>query len=133
MHAAGLRGYLPMYIQRFLSQRSFKVRLNNVTSSEYIQVNGVPQGSLLSVTLFALKINSIVNSVPQNSNWISSLYVDDLQIAIRYYDIPTAGQEIQKCINDLQKWTVLNGFKFSVSKTKILLFSNKSRSNINLN
>ena len=42
---------------------------------------GVPQGSILSVTLFALKINSIVKSV--SSGVECSLYVDDFLICYR--------------------------------------------------
>ena len=55
-----LRGRLPMFICDFLSDRYFKVRVGNIYSDPYTQEEGVPQGSSLSVTLFSLKINSIV-------------------------------------------------------------------------
>ena len=42
------------------------------------QINGVLQGSILSVTLFALKINSVAQLIPNNPQFTSSLYVDDL-------------------------------------------------------
>ena len=38
----------------------------------------VPQGSILSVTLFILKINSIANVIP--SSFKRSLFVDDFSI-----------------------------------------------------
>ena len=41
----------------------------------YNQEEGVPQGSILSVTLFSLKINSIVGCLIQDIE--CSLYVDD--------------------------------------------------------
>ena len=63
MHTAGLRGYLPRYIEQFLKNRYFKVRLQHYTLKTYCQNNGVSQGSLLPVTLFALKINSIANLI----------------------------------------------------------------------
>jgi len=42
------------------------------------QEMGVPQGSVLSVTLFALKINSIVKAISPGVE--CSLYVDDFLI-----------------------------------------------------
>jgi len=60
---AGLRGRLPMFIQGFLQNRQFQVRLGSHMSNVFEQEMGVPHGSILSVTLFALKINSIVKSL----------------------------------------------------------------------
>ena len=45
----------------FLSDRYFKVSVGNIYSYPYSQKAGVPQGSILSVTLFSLQINSIVS------------------------------------------------------------------------
>ena len=56
----GLRGRLPMFVSEFLSDRVFKVRVGNTFSDGYTQEMGVPQGSILSVTLVSLKINSLV-------------------------------------------------------------------------
>jgi len=63
LHDAGLRGRLPVFIENFLRDRKFKVRLGSEYSDSFDQEMGVPQGSLLSVTLFALKINSIVSTL----------------------------------------------------------------------
>ena len=51
MHQMGLRGRLPQYIEQFLSNRRFRVNVNNQLSNEYRQEAGVPQKSILSVTL----------------------------------------------------------------------------------
>ena len=55
-----------------------KVRVGNTYSDPYSQEAGVPQGSILSVTLFSLKINSIVSCILPDIK--CSLYVDDLAI-----------------------------------------------------
>jgi hypothetical protein len=52
--AAGLKGRLPGFIGEFLKNRSFQVRVGHLLSSSKELVNGTPQGSTLSVTLFAL-------------------------------------------------------------------------------
>ena len=72
----GLKGRLPNFIDNFLSNRCFKVRVGTTLSDLQGQEEGVPQGSILSVTLFSIKINNIVNAL--NPGVDCSLYVDDL-------------------------------------------------------
>ena len=55
----GLRGRLPDFINNVLKDRVFKVRVGSTFSDSYPQEMGVPQGSILSVTLFSVKIDSI--------------------------------------------------------------------------
>jgi len=57
------RGRLPLFIEGFLSDRQFQVRLSAYYSQLFDQEMGAPQGSILSVTLFGLKINSIVKAI----------------------------------------------------------------------
>ena len=81
MHKHGLRGHLPLFIGNFLKDRSFNVRIGTSTSENFIQEMGVPQGSILSPTLFSLKINSIVKVLSQDID--PSLYVDDFLISYK--------------------------------------------------
>jgi len=53
LHQAGLRGRLPCFIEGFFKNRQFSVRLGACLSGLFDQEMGVPQGSVLSVTLFA--------------------------------------------------------------------------------
>ena len=66
---AGLRGRVPLFISSFLKDRQFQVRLGSNLSTLFHQEMGVPQGSTLSVTLFALKINSIVSAGDGVAAW----------------------------------------------------------------
>ena len=63
LHDAGLWGRLPLFIAGFLCDRKFQVRVGGCYSKLYEQETGIPQGSILSVTLFCLKINSIVKAL----------------------------------------------------------------------
>ena len=56
----GLRGRMPHFISNFLHDRQFKVRVGSTLSGFFDQEMGVPQGSILSVTLFSIKINSLI-------------------------------------------------------------------------
>ena len=77
LHDIGLRGRLPNFISNFLSDRYFNVRIGSTLSDTFEQEQGVPQGSILSPTLFNIKINNIVKCVNGTD---SSLYVDDFGI-----------------------------------------------------
>jgi len=76
---------------------------------------GVPQGSILSVTLFIIKINSIVNCMGPGAD--CSLFVDDFCISYRSKSMHTVERQLQHHLNRLQNWAVENGFKFSTNKT----------------
>ena len=52
LHDMDLRGCLPLFIQNFLSEGKFQVRVGTSLSDFYDRETGVPQGSILSVTLF---------------------------------------------------------------------------------
>ena len=120
LHAMGFRGNLPTFIHNFLRDRTFQVRLGNVLSNIYSQEMGVPQGSILSVTLFSIKINSIAKCL--NSNTSCSLYVDDFLICYRSSYMSCIERQLQGCLNKLQNWCDTNGFKFSSSKTVCMHF-----------
>ena len=102
LYKTGLRGCLPMFICDFLSDRYFKVRVGNTYSDPYAQEAGVPQGSILSVTLFSLKINSIVSCLLPDIK--CSLYVDDLAIYYSSSHMPSIERKLQHSLNRLDRW-----------------------------
>ena len=81
LHDAGLRGRMPEFVGKFLTDESFHVRVGSCLSDAFTQEMGVPQGSILSVTLFLLQINSIIKCLPAGLR--GSLYVDDFLICFR--------------------------------------------------
>ena len=84
---------------------------------------GVPQGSILSVTLFNLKINSLAKVLSQDVQ--GSLYVDDFLMSYRANNTKTCERQLQGCLCKIEEWCTENGFKFSLAKT--LCFHNKRR------
>ena len=63
IHDIGLKGRLPLFIQNVLNDREFKVKVDSTLSELHKQEQAVPQGSILSVTLFSIKINDIVKNI----------------------------------------------------------------------
>ena len=55
LHNTGLRGNLTDFIEKFLLNRSFKVRDGSTLSDVYDQEQGVPQECILSTTQFSIK------------------------------------------------------------------------------
>ena len=119
----GLKGKLPNFISNFPSDREFNVRVNSTYSDIQKQEMGVPQGRILSVTLFSIKINSLATIL--NDNIEGSLYVDDFLICYRAKNMNNIERQLQLCLNKIEKLAMENGFKFSSSKTLGIHFCNK--------
>ncbi|MCG8078476.1 MAG: reverse transcriptase-like protein, partial [Candidatus Thiodiazotropha taylori] len=120
LHNIGLKGRLPTFIQSFLGERMFQVRVGSTLSDLYDQEQGVPQGSILSTTLFNIKINDIVQCLDNKTD--CSLYVDDFCICYRSRNMKTIERKLQQNLNRIQDWADKNGFKFSKSKTQCVHF-----------
>ena len=116
----GIRGCLAYFISAFLNERQFRVRVGDTLSNSHKQEMDVPQGSILSVTLFSVKINNIERSVCPDGECF--LYVDDFCICYRSKHMHTIEQQLQQVLNNLSKWSNENGLKFSKTKTKCMHF-----------
>ena len=111
----GMRGNLPVFLQNFLKNRQIKVKIGQ-THSELVDVDeGVPQGSVLSCTLFAIAIDSIVEKL-KNLQVKIVLYVDDLTIYATG-NTNTAERQIKAAIRKVEEWSLETGFQFSAPKT----------------
>ena len=64
LFSLGFCGHLPIFIRHLLTNHTFRVRVGDTLSPSFDQIEGVPQGNVLSVLCFALAINEIVTAVP---------------------------------------------------------------------
>jgi hypothetical protein len=118
----GLKGKLPTFISNFLSDREFNVRVNSTYFDIQEQEMGVPQGSILSVTLFSIKIKSLAKVLNDNIEGSLCRLLPDMLSGQAYEPIE---RQLQLCLNKIEKWATENGFKFSSSKTVGMHFCNK--------
>lgn len=122
----GLQGNVYAFISNFLSNRAFRVRLNGVYSEQLILKNGVPQGSVISPTLFLIAVNDLQDYITRPVKLTQ--YADDLLIFCRGKHINTTAKLIQKSIDSLEIWSKENGLKFSSSKTSYMKFTRRRHS-----
>jgi hypothetical protein len=119
LHGWKLQGHLAFFISNFLQDRRFRVRLGNVLSMSNVQENGVPQGSVSSVTLVVKAINSVVIAIGPLTS--ISLYVDDVAVSYASKSMDAIELRLQLTINRLLHWALQNGFSFSAAKTQCVL------------
>ena len=109
-----------MFIKAFLANRKFMVRIGTTLSEIRTQEEGVPQGCVLSVTLFALAINGISKLIPPEI--MHTLFVDDLSIYFAASRMAVAERKLQLTLDQIVLWAERHGFKFSASKTVVMHF-----------
>ena len=73
--------------------------------------------------LFGLKTNSVVDYIRSGTE--ASLYVDDFLACVRSKQMRSIERQLQLCLNNLQRWSNENGFRFSKSKTVCVHFCHK--------
>ena len=118
-------GHFPIFIRHLLINRTFRVRVGDTLSPSFDEVEGVPQGSVLSVLCFAIAINDIVTAVPDGVS--CSLYVDDLVLYLSGSILTFAVRRMQLTINRVANWTDSQGSRFSVEKSHSVLFRRSRR------
>ena len=119
LHDLGVRGRLATFIESFLADRWIQDRVGLTLSEQFDQAQGVPQGSILSITLFSIKI-SIMDCLDPKTD--GSLYVDAFCMCYRSISIRTTERHLKQCINRIESWALHNGFKFSKSKPQCVHF-----------
>ncbi|GFU56677.1 probable RNA-directed DNA polymerase from transposon X-element [Trichonephila clavipes] len=108
-------------IHSYLTNRSFKIRINETLSNEHSVSAGCPQGSLLGPLLF----NLYVNDIPDYTLTKINLYADDTAIHATYKNLSTITFAINKHLHHLQnfydKWKI----SINVEKSTAIIFTKK--------
>ena len=116
----GLNGKIFNYIKTFISNRTFQVKINNTLSTTRTQINGTPQGSVISSLLFLIMINDLS---PASENIQMSLYADDSATYTSGKNKKTMFISMQKTLNKISAWCDEWGFKLSPTKSTCVIFS----------
>lgn len=111
-------GNMYAYFENFMSERKFRVTVDNEFSNWYTQENGLAQGSVSSVILFLLSIVDLPMNVRGQVQAIG--FADDWYFYMRDKSLCHIRNDMQKSINHVSRWAKKSGFTFSESKTKAI-------------
>ena len=100
----GVRCKMYMWIQHFLFARTARVKLDGILSKNVCLREGVPQGGVLSPTLFLVYINDILTTASKRVS--NTPHADDLAIWNASVHTTTATYRIQEAISGISKWTL---------------------------
>lgn len=120
LHHLHIRGNILHFIQNFLNNRNFMVRIENTLSSSYPLDNGVPQNTVLSPTLFNIATNDLPQTIPPLVS--KSLFADDICIFVRCRDSTVGEKLLQQTTNQIHLWSLNNGLNFSHAKSTAVHF-----------
>ena len=88
-------------------------------AGDYIR-SGVPQVSIISPTSFTIKINSMIDALPEGIQ--KSLYVDDLAVYCQSSTMAITERRLQDFLDKLVTCADENGFKFLSHKNVVCAF-----------
>lgn len=118
---AGVRSKMHMWIHHYLFGRTARVKLDGFHSRKVKLREGVPQGGVLSPTLFLLYINDITDNITKHVS--NSLHADDLAIWTSAEHTSTTSYRLQEVVNNIATWTDEWGLELNTTKTNATLFS----------
>lgn len=122
----GIRGVVLKLFHSYLSNRKQSVFCNNAYSPFKEIVNGVPQGSVLGPLLFLLYINDFIN-VSDKFNFV--IYADDTTLLLKDKNLHSLHTNLISELNKVKLWIKFNKLSLNISKTKYMLFQNRSVKN----
>ena len=127
---AGMKGQMVRYVMNLLEGRKVKTVMGGLESSEVSQDTGLVTGTVISVTLFLLVANLILQSIPAGTKKL--MFADDLTIFVRGQNLTKNGEVLQNAIDAIAETAKNIGFSFSVGKTIALTFSRKNKPDLYL-
>ena len=121
LQKSGVTGCMYQWISQYLTNRKARVHVNGTYIRKKTLKEGVPQGGVLSPTLFLVFINDIVGDMPCKVQ--GAIYADDLVLWCSEEYLSTANYRMQQALNTLEGWTNQWLVKINSRKTTYTIFS----------
>lgn len=115
--------YLTKILDSYLSGRSFSVKVNQERSSVRPVHAGVPQGGVLSASLF----NIYISDIPTPRNCQLALYADDTSCYTSSHRLDTIHRRLQLALLQLNTYFRRWKLKVNETKTESIVFTNRRK------
>ena len=117
----GISGCMYRWLSQYLENRKARFQLNGCYSRKKTLREGVPQGGVLSPTLFLIYINDIMKDMHPRIQ--GAMYADDLVLWRAEESIYVAKNRIQQALDVLYEWTKRWMVRLNADKTTYSVFS----------
>lgn len=119
----GFNGTVLKWFESYLSQRSFRVKINGSLSGNCYITIGIPQGSILGPLLFILFTKDL-QLVARKHGFMFHCYADDCQIYLCFKALPSEAnvtvEKLEKCLSEIKHWMTMHFLKLNEEKTEAL-------------
>ena len=120
--------FIIYWIKNFLENRTFCVKVNDSFSDKKVSTAGVPQGAILSPTLFSIFINDIPKCEYRNKS-NSLLFADDLATFFIFRKINNKlRKNINNFLSSIESWLCNWILLMSPSKCNYIIFNKTKNS-----
>lgn len=126
MIEAGVNTKLIQLIQSFLKHRKCKIKVEDAVSDEVNLEAGVPQGAVLSPTLYSI----YTNDIPKNRLTQIALYytyADDTAIYTKAKSHNIISERLKSYMEELEEWQKRWKIRTNPDKTDAILFSKRRK------
>ena len=100
LHQCGVAGRMYKWIGQYMHNRKAKVQIKQHLSKKRTLRQGVPQGGVLSPTLFLIFIRDILHRMPKNIH--GAIYADNLVLWCSEEYITTANYRLQQALQVIE-------------------------------
>ena len=123
----GVKGHLA-WMRSYLSNRFQYVRVANGCSFKHKLACGVPEGSVLGPILYSMYTAPIADVIKRHGMGFH-FYVDDTQLYMSFSHVDALQSKslIERCIQDVQQWMVVNKLNLNGDKTELLVLTARHR------